>query len=779
MQPPYQKYVPPITAVIALVSASWLTVDLSNATSPAIPTPHALSTLVLATLTAFGLSFWLFRTTTPATPALQLIPSPATTFHSPHAQTYLDQAHSLVLVLDHQGQVVYLNQHGYRLLGYPVESLQGTNWLQFCVPADHHSHIMETLSLYRQHNSLAPMFLEHPVLTAEGKQLLIAWHCTNVRPEDQTEQLLCAGRDVTTARQTQDTLHKLSCAVEQSSTSVMIFDRNGLIEYVNPSFTELTGFRATEVIGRKPTFLEGQDTDPRTLFELRRTIRQGNNWQGEVSYRKKSSQLFWARERISPIKDEQGQINHYVSVCEDITAERQHQVQIEHLAYHDQLTKLPNRRALLKHLQVAIEQCGQQNRSLTLFYINLDHFKRINDSLGQSAGDQLLCRIAEKLRREICAQDLIARHSSDEFILALHDLNDQQAAEFARRINRLVRQPLSLFNGETHTQNKMLTSSIGIACFPENSADANELIKFADLAMHKVKQTDRNSYRFFSQKMHQEFEADLILEYELQRAIQHDEFVLYYQPQVDLNQHRVTGLEALVRWQHPERGIIPPDQFISVAERSGLIVALGQHVLRKACMGYQLLDTLGLGHIRIAINLSALQFRDPLFPRTFQQTLLEFKVKPSQIELELTESMLMTNIDEAINILQQLKQSGATLAIDDFGTGYSSLSYLKQLPVDIIKVDRSFVKDIPQDQNDMEITAAVIAMAHKLKLEVVAEGVETSEQEQFLRDNECEYVQGYLYSPPVPEAELAALIDNIDRRLSRHLNNCVQLEFDS
>ncbi|WP_421862033.1 putative bifunctional diguanylate cyclase/phosphodiesterase [Motiliproteus sp.] len=696
-------------------------------------------------------------------------------------EIYLDQAQALILVLDQEGRVEYLNQYGYRLLGYPQESLSGREWLKLCVPASEHKPVLEALEAYHKRNQLTPLSVEHPVLTAEGKLRLIAWNCRSVGLPDGRRQLLCSGLDVTENRRTQDSLEKLSCAVEQSSTSVLIFDRRGRIEYVNPAFSQMSGYAADEVIGRKPRFLESPDTERQTLLDLRASIMRGENWQGEICYQRKDGQQFWVNSRVSPIKDERGHIDHYVSVTEDITDARKHQLQIERMAFQDPLTQLPNRRGFQQHLQQMLEECADLDQTLTLYSINLDHFKRINDSLGHNAGDQLLCRIAKMLKKEITAQDLLGRLSSDEFLLALRNVSHEQATQFGQRINRLLRQPVTAIGGDSRRESGLMTASIGIASFPESARDTNELIKCADLAMQNVKQHDRNGFRFFSAKMKEALEADLFLERELQRALQNDEFELYYQPQVDLQLGCVSGLEALLRWKHPQRGLIAPDTFISVAERSGLIIPLGQLVLRKACRSYQILDLLGLGHLRIAINLSALQFRDPLFPRTFQQIMTEHQVNPSQIELELTESMLMTNIEEAIMILDQLKQLGATLAIDDFGTGYSSLSYLKRLPVDIIKVDRAFVKDIPDNENDMEITAAVIAMAHKLKRKVVAEGVETLMQEQFLRDNECDYLQGYRYSPPLPESELTTQIARIDLELSNAngTNRCVQLEFDS
>ncbi|WP_207062957.1 EAL domain-containing protein [Motiliproteus sp. SC1-56] len=692
------------------------------------------------------------------------------------AERYLDMANAMLLVLDAEGRVVMLNQRGHQILGHPPGSLIGQSWPQRCLPETEreavHSHLSECLAA-----GLTEDYYENHVVTAEGDTRLIAWH--NVvawDAERNAPQLICAGQDITAQRRDQATLHTLSCAVEQSSACVMILDRQGRIEYVNPYFTRLTGFESDEVRGKKPRFLESEDTSRSDLIALRRRISRGREWHGEICYQKKNRELFWARETISPIKNNQGVVTHFVSVSEDITRLRLHQEQIERLAYWDQLTGLANRRLFRKELAQALSERHGRRQHLTLFYLNLDQFKRVNDSLGHEAGDELLRLVADKLRQELGSDSLLGRLGGDEFAFALADIDEEAAARLAGRISALVRKPTRLSAGISRAQEMFVTTSIGIAVAPGDSQDAAELMKFADMAMHQAKKHGRNTHRFFSPALTERAEANLFLEQELRQAIRNREFVLFYQPQIDLKSGEVVGLEALVRWQHPRRGMIFPNHFIPLAEETGLIVGIGQQVIMMACEAYQRLQTLGLGQLRVAVNLSALQFHDPLFISTFKHILDESRVPAAQIELELTESMLMENVEEAIKILKQLKTLGATLAIDDFGTGYSSLSYLKRLPVDILKVDRTFVKDIPQDQNDMEITAAVIAMAHKLKLEVVGEGVETDEQERFLRDNGCELAQGYLYSPPVPEGQLVALVTRLNQRAKRNQSRVIPLE---
>ncbi|WP_210397785.1 bifunctional diguanylate cyclase/phosphodiesterase [Motiliproteus sediminis] len=685
----------------------------------------------------------------------------ALTHERDRARDYLDNlSQTLLLVTDLQGNVILLNRFGYQLLDYPLDTLTGDNWSRRCIPekrierAEAFFAGMENQPLGYQTQG------ELPLLCRNGDQRLLSWNCTVVKGNDQQLNLLFVAQDITHQRAAENHLLKLSRAVEQSSTCVVMLHRSGYIEYVNPSFTRLTGFSAAEAIGRKPRFLECDQTDRQQLLALRREVARGHVWQGELCYRRKNDTLFWARESVSPITSETGEITHFVSVLEDISNQRAHQQEIERLAYYDQLTGIGNRRHFRRQLNELLDESGDQ--PVALLHIDLDHFKRVNELLGHEAGDQLLVRVADKLQREVGHQGQVARISGDEFLIALCDTDRNLAESIAKRLLRELRLPTWLGSDMVRSHEVLISASIGIAVADEQTRETCDLLQCADLAMNHAKKRGGNHYRHFNRRMVEEVQANLALEKELHRAVKEQEFVLYFQPQLDLESGRVCGLEALIRWQHPTRGMIYPDQFIPLAEEAGLIVAIGQQVIRQACETWRRLADSGNGHLNIAVNLSALQFRDPLFISTFRHILSETRTPPERIELELTESMLMTNIDEAITLLQQLKQLGCSLAIDDFGTGYSSLNYLKQLPVDVLKIDRSFVKDIPTDNDDKAITAAVIAMAHKLQLAVVAEGVEEEPQQQFLRDNGCQLAQGYLYSPPVAEAQLATVIARIE-----------------
>jgi diguanylate cyclase (GGDEF)-like protein/PAS domain S-box-containing protein len=755
-----------VKVAVNIPNQSW-TLNLSSTqatTHPPYRWPMLLSAL-LSVLLAGYLSFRPRRDVTATeSPSIKPLP-PAEVLDNITSEqyqletAYLDHVNAIVLMLDANADITLCNRYGYMITGYPSGKLQGLNWIDTCVPKEEQAATRRSIEHQLQSPSAEYSHHESHILTLQGERRLIAWqHIPYCNVRDRHTYLFCTGQDITEHRKAQAHLIQLSSAVEQSSACVVIFNRQGIIEYVNPYFCRLTGYDSQHVIGRKPNFLEAPETDSASLIALRRQISRGRDWQGEIAYRKRNGAIFWARESISPISNNQGNITHFVSVSEDVTEQKENRKQIEKLAYYDLLTGLENRRLFQRHLLEATETARKTGSHLTLLYLDLDQFKRINDILGHDAGDQLIKKIAHKLSESIDPDHRLARLGGDEFAILAPDLDQEQASKLARQILDLVTQPIHLARGGARGEEMIVTGSLGIAEFPTHAKDASELLKHADMAMYRAKKAGRNSYQFFDRQLLNKAREELSLEREMRQAVENDEFVLYFQPQLDLVSGRVVGMEALIRWNHPTRGVIFPDQFIPLAEETGLIVPIGQQVIHKACQAHKQLLADGLSPMRIAINLSALQFRDPLFTVTFEQILREAQVQPHFIELELTESMLMDNIEDAITIMSSLKAMGCTLAIDDFGTGYSSLSYLKRLPVDILKVDRSFVKDIPGDENDVEITAAIIAMAHKLKLQVVAEGVETTDQEQFLMQNHCELVQGYLYSPPVPYDELGKLI---------------------
>jgi diguanylate cyclase (GGDEF)-like protein/PAS domain S-box-containing protein len=466
------------------------------------------------------------------------------------------------------------------------------------------------------------------------------------------------------------------------------------------------------------------------------------------------------------ISDETGVSRWMMGTVQDITERKQAEEQIRFLAYYDSLTSLPNRLLLKEHLNYTLKQAQRHDHMVAVLFLDLDRFKRINDTLSHSVGDSLLQGVAERLVQCVRKSDIIARHASDEVTNLAHFGGDEftlllpkiihveDAARVARRLLRTLSDPFML---DTHEV--VITTSIGISVYPADGQDVDSLLKNADTAMYHAKDMGGNCYQFYSQSMNAKAFERLTLEHNLRKALENEEFLLYYQPQLDLHTDKIVGVEALIRWQHPEMGIISPAEFIPLAEETGLILPLGTWVLRTACAQSKVWQKVGLGSLRVGVNLSALQFRQQDLLETISQVLRDTGVDPQYLELELTESTIMRQAKETITTLQALKAMGIRIAIDDFGTGYSSLGYLKRFPIDTLKIDRSFVKDIPTNADDTAITTAIIAMAHTLKLSVVAEGVETTDQLAFLQTQHCDEIQGYLLSKPVPAKMIPQLLE--------------------
>lgn len=549
----------------------------------------------------------------------------------------------------------------------------------------------------------------------------------------------------------QSQLNKLSQAVQQSADAVIIINTQGLIEYVNPRFTELTGYRSDEVLGREPGLLCASESDARKYQRILEDLKQGRNWKGEFRNRKKNGDLYWSMDTISPIRDEAGNITHFVSTAEDYTELRKAQSMIEQLAFYDPLTELPNRRLLQERMHQAIESARRDGSMVAVMFLDLDKFKNINDSLGHPYGDQLLKEVAQRLKSTVRSTDTVARLGGDEFTILLtnvHELRD--VIQIAEKVLDQISQSFWIDNGPIS-----VTTSIGITLYPADGDDINSLLRNADLAMYHAKSLGRNNFQFYTEEINQRALGHLDLERRLRQAIELEQFQLHYQPQLDLHTGQIVGVEALVRWIDENGDMVPPSGFIPLAEETGLIEPIGEWVIRKAAQDIaQLVDELGYP-IKVAINLSACQFRraDKL-KQHIRQVLDESGIDPALLELELTESMLVEDIQTTIETLRDLRSLGISLAIDDFGTGYSSLNYLKRFPIDILKIDRSFVRDIETNPSDAAITAAIVALGHELKMKVVAEGVENEVQRQFLKQHQCDFYQGYLFSPPVPLAKL-------------------------
>lgn len=547
---------------------------------------------------------------------------------------------------------------------------------------------------------------------------------------------------------------KLSKAVAYSSSGIVITNHKLEIEYLNPFLTELLGLELAQMYGKPLTQLFSADMQQLSA-EMMHTLKERQHWRGDVLLQQdlaKSVVQLWVTLTIAPIRDDKGELSHYVGALQDISFIKQSQKQMEQLAYFDPLTGLANRSYFRNQLRKALAMSQRGYYSFALLYFDLDEFKLINDTLGHDAGDELLVEVAKRLTGRLRDDDTIARLGGDEFAVILSDIKDKmQAGHIAANLQEAFQEPVQL---GTHTVG--ISASIGITIAPEDAVDEELLLKHADLAMYEAKARGKNTYRFFSQELNDAANERLLIENQLREAIREQQFILFYQPKIDLRTETLVGYEALIRWLRPDNTLIPPARFIGVAESTGLIVQIGEWIILEACRF--LARQLSRGYdVTVSVNLSARQFHDNNLPGMIERIIKRTGVKPTALVFEITESMLMGDTDAAIKQLNQLKRLGVSLSIDDFGTGYSSLSYLKRFPVDELKIDRSFVKDIPEDQNDMDIVAAIIAMAQKMQLRVVAEGVESAAQATFLKQNACYLVQGYYFSMPLAEQELSHL----------------------
>ncbi|MEZ0315803.1 MAG: EAL domain-containing protein, partial [Methylophilaceae bacterium] len=456
----------------------------------------------------------------------------------------------------------------------------------------------------------------------------------------------------------------------------------------------------------------------------------------------------------APILDHDGTMLGVVLVFHDTSDTKKMAHKMTYLAEHDFLTDLPNRLLLNDRIKQALNSASRRHGKAALMFLDIDHFKKINDTLGHAVGDQLLVQFSKKLQACLRNTDTISRQGGDEFVILLPEIPDNfAAAEIAEKLIEVTKNSFIIDSHEL-----FISASIGIAVYPDDGKNADLLTKHADAAMYHAKGVGRNNYQFFNAEMTQRVAEQLSLENFLQKAVEHNELVLFYQPKVSIKTGKIIGVEALLRWQHPEWGMIAPDRFIPVAEDSGLIRPIGNWVLREACRQNRAWQDMGLPEIPVAVNLSVVELRQPNFVQEVMRVLLQSGMAPSHLEIEVTESIAIKEFTEVIGWLQTLKEMGVRLSIDDFGTGYSSLSYLKRLPIDTIKIDKSFIRDIGIDLNDAAIVTAIISMSHSLKLAVIAEGVETTEQLDFLKQHDCDEIQGYFFSRPLPADEFAKLL---------------------
>lgn len=560
------------------------------------------------------------------------------------------------------------------------------------------------------------------------------------------ELLLFSVEDITERKRAEDRLRLAAAVMQSTRDGVIITDREGLIVAVNRAFTEITGFSEEEVLGQNPRLLQS-GRQPKIFYQqMWQALQQTGHWQGEIWNRRKDGEIYPQLSSLSAIYDADGSVEHYVSVFTDISRLKEAEQRLEHLAYHDPLTDLPNRSLLHLQLDHALEKARRHGTAVALHLIDLDRFKDVNDGYGHPAGDELLMAISRRLRERLRKEDLLVRLGGDEFVILQEDLPETgSAAILARTVIDTLSDPFLIRGG----LELYIGASVGIALFPDDAKDGTTLLRNADAALYQAKSQGRNMFHYYTSSLTVAAEEKLRLGALMRRALELDHFTVHFQPQMSLSEGRIIGAEALVRWVDPDQGSIAPSQFIQAAEDCGLIGAIGDRVLEASIKQMRSWLDEGINLETLSVNISPRQFRLYDVPDRIAGLLRLYSVPADCIELEITESALMDYGERAENTLQSLKDVGVRLAIDDFGTGYSSLAYLKRFPVDALKIDRSFVMDIPGDESDAQIVRAIIAMARSLNLKVVAEGVETREQLGFFRDLRCDFVQGYLISPAV------------------------------
>lgn len=563
------------------------------------------------------------------------------------------------------------------------------------------------------------------------------------------------GNDITEQKQSEDQLRLAQIVFETTVEGITVTDAEGTIESVNPAFCEITGYSPEEVIGKTPRILKSDRHPPEFYTGMWDSLLTSGSWRDEIWNRRKNGETYPEWLSINAIRDERDRIRRFVAVFNDITELKRKDAHILHQAYHDPLTDLPNRNLFNDRLETAMRRASRYNISLALVFLDLDHFKHINDSLGHIVGDYLLQAVARRLHACIRQSDTLARVGGDEFVFLLDPISDpEEAAFFAQRMIEKCALPFHIQEHELY-----ISPSIGISLFPADGTEMVTLWKNADMAMYHAKHLGRNTFQFFAETLNEKISKRVSLDSRLRHSLEEQQLQIHYQPIVDARTDNILGAEALLRWNHPELGYISPLEFIPLAEETGFIKEIGEWLLLQVVEQAAAWDKAGLPPIFVSINVSARQMEEA-FLVALANTLKQTSFPPGRLSLELTENLIMENRDLVSTLMERFRALGVGISIDDFGTGYSSLAYLKQLPVTTLKIDRSFVMDLPQDKEGASIVRAIIAMTTSLNLKVIAEGVETREQLAFLREAGCALIQGYCYSRPVPAPDFAFLLEN-------------------
>ncbi len=681
----------------------------------------------------------------------------------------LDQSPMSVFITDLQGRIEYTNPAFCRHTGYRQDEVLGQTPRLFksgSTPQDTYQCLWQTI--------VAGQSWQGELLNRRKDDSLV-WEQQWISPLKNERgdiiNYIAVKEDISARKGAEEQLRLRERAIESSSNGIMITSATHLdhpITHVNPAFERITGYTAAEVIGRNGRFLVRDDLGQKGLTDIRSALREKTEAHTIVRNYRKDGSLFWNELFIAPVRDESGMVTtHFISIINDVTDRIRYEQQLEYQSNHDVLTGLANRNLLNDRITQAIAHARRDRQMVGILLLDLDRFKMINDGFGHAPADDLLKAVSVRLQTCVRDTDTVARVGGDEFVIVVTTvLGSDDVLVVADKIQRAFAQPFFIEGKEV-----FVTASTGVSLYPRDGDHGEALLRNADMAMYRVKEHGRDNYRFYQPEMSNMALDRLDMEGSLRKAIDNSELVVFYQPKVSLLSGKIIGAEALVRWPHPRMGLVSPGEFIPLAEETGLIIPLGDFVLNSVCQQLRQWLDAGIDAPCVAVNLSARQFRQENLVATISQRMRDAGIDGSLIELELTESMVMHDADGAIGTLRELKSLGLSLALDDFGTGYSSLTYLKRFPIDTLKIDRSFVRDINNNNDDAAIATAVIAMAHSLNLNVVAEGVETREQLELLAGQQCDEIQGYYFSHPLPAKDFEAML-----RAGRSLADLAQPE---
>ena len=666
-------------------------------------------------------------------------------------QAIIDNAPAVIYIKDRAGRYLLVNSSYERLVDRPRDRIIGRYDYEL-FPEDIAKSTRDTdLEVLNNGRSLE---LDEQAPQADGMHDFLSIKFPLLDTRGGIYGVCGIASDITERRESERRLRQSATVFDCTAEAIVITDAQGTVLDVNSAFTEILGYSREEVIGHNPRFWKSDFHDDAFYREMWRSIQSTGEWRGEIFNRSKDGAIVAALSTISTVHNAGGEPISRVAIYTDVSQIKKSQQQLTHLAHHDALTNLPNRVLFFERLEHCLERARRHEKQVAVIFVDLDHFKHVNDSLGHSHGDRLLVGVAQVLTAAVRSEDTVARIGGDEFTILIEEVRDRGS------LVRVIEKILRAFDREFLLADSSIrvTPSLGVSVSPDDGQDAETLMRNADAAMYRAKSLGRNTYQFYTEELTQLAIARMQMDSALRNAIPRGEFDLHYQPKIDLATGGIVGMEALLRWQNPELGEVAPERFIPVTEDNGLILPLGEWVLEEACRRARAWLDSGLLRGTVAVNISGVQVRRGDLVEVVRRALQKTGLPAETLELEVTEGFIMGESGRAIRVLNELRDLGLTLAIDDFGTGYSSLSYLKSLPIHRLKIDKSFIRDIPEDKNDMAITRAIIALARSLNLELVAEGVETEIQRRFLLDEGCRFGQGYLFHHALDAADMHRLL---------------------